>query len=142
MQRSLITFIGAIVVGVALSVATRAQACSASVQDLGAEVYCGKYRGGPKTSFYKTPDGRLGTFYAFDDLGHLLDYLPTDDEMRARPRTSWRPAGPATRLPEEQMNVQVPAYIVAIKPGEDDHDLHVIISDAPQGRNREFMNVR
>jgi hypothetical protein len=39
------------------------------------------------------------------------------------------------------MNVQVPAYIVAVKPREDDHDLHVIISDRTRGADRYFMNV-
>jgi len=47
-----------------------------------------------------------------------------------------------SRLPEEQANVQVFAYIVAVKSREDDHDLHVIISNRPRGgANREFMNV-
>jgi hypothetical protein len=139
MRRSLITFTGAVVIGVAISVAGPALACTPSVPDLGPEVYCGKYRGGPKTSFYKTPDGRLGTFFHYDNLAHLLDSLPSDDEMRQL--ATWRPAGPPARLAEENQNVEVPAYIVAVKPGEDDHDLHVIISDRPRGANRHFMNV-
>jgi hypothetical protein len=40
-----------------ISAAALALACSQP--DLGPEVYCGTYRGGPKTSFYKTAAGRL-----------------------------------------------------------------------------------
>lgn len=117
-----------------------ALACSSSVDDLGPEIYCGKYRGDVKTSFYTTPDGRLGTFFHYETLADLLDALPTDEDMRAS--TVWSLAGaPAVRLVDEQVNVEVPAYIVAVKPGEDDHDLHVIVSDQPRGRNRVFMNV-
>jgi hypothetical protein len=139
MRHSLITFTRAVVIGVAISVAGPALACTTSVSDLGAEVYCGKYRGGPKTSFYKTPDGRLGTFFHYDTLADLLDALPSDDEMRQL--ATWQPAGPPARLAEESQNVEVPAYIVAVKPGEDDHDMHVIISDRPRGARRHFMNV-
>ena len=53
----------------------------------------------------------------------------------------WRPSGPPSRLVEEMQNVEVPAYIVAVKPGEDDHDLHVIISNRTRGARRHFMNV-
>jgi hypothetical protein len=120
-----------------ISAATPGLACSQP--DMGPEVYCGTYRGGPKTSFYKTADGRLGTFLQYDDLAHLLDSLPSDDEMRQL--GPWRPAGPPARLADENQNVEVPAYIVAVKPGEDDHDLHVIISDRARGANRHFMNV-
>src|SRR5438874_11609721 len=89
-----------------------APALACSQPDLGPEVYCGTYRGDVKTSFYKTPNGRLGTFFHYDTLADLLDNLPSDEDMRQL--TVWRPEGPATRLPEEQMNVQVPVYLVAI----------------------------
>src|SRR5207302_1031295 len=75
----------------------------------------------------------------FNNLVDLLDSLPPDEDMRQL--TVWRPEGPMSRLPEEQANVQVLAYIVAVKPREDDHDLHVIISDRPRGARRHFMNV-
>lgn len=39
------------------------------------------------------------------------------------------------------MDVEVPVYLVAVSLGEDDHDLHVIVSDSARGRNRDFMNV-
>ncbi len=120
-------------------ISTSASVLACSQPDLGPEVYCGTYRGGPKTSFYKTPDGRLGSFFQFDNLTDLLDSLTPDEEMRQL--YTWRPAGPPSRTAEERKNVQVPAYIVAVKPGEDDHDLHVIVSDQPQGANRHFMNV-
>jgi len=115
--------------------------CSASVDDLGPEVYCGKYRGGVKTTFYKTPDGRLGTMFQYPSLADLLDSIPTDDDMRQLTRNWRRGEGPPTRFPDEQMNVEVPVYLVAVSLGEDDHDLHVIVSDSARGRNRDFMNV-
>ena len=97
-----------------ISTAVPALACSQP--DLGPEVYCGTYRGGPKTSFYKTAEGRLGTFFHFNTVSDLLDYLPPDEEMRQL--GAWRPDGPQSRIAEERQNVQVPAYIAAVKPGE------------------------
>ncbi len=138
MPYSLITLARAVAVGVVLSVAAPALACSSP--DLGPEVYCGTYRGGPKTSFYKTDNGRLGTFFHFDNLVDLLDTLPLDNEMRQLP-DAWRPDGSPSRIAEERQNVQLVAYIVAVSPREDDHDLHVIISNRPRGANRRFMNV-
>src|SRR5439155_17164516 len=127
-------------IGLAALVSTAAPALACSSPDLGPEVYCGTYRGGPKTSFYKTANGRLGTFFHFDNLSDLLDYLPPDQEMRQL--GGWGTPGPASRLAEEMQNVEVPAYIVAVKPREDDHDLHVIISNRrSRAANREFMNV-
>ncbi len=124
---------------VAALISTTAPALACSQPDLGPEVYCGTYRGGPKTSFYKTADGRLGTFFHFDNLRDLLDYLLPDQEMRLL--RAWRPDGPQSRIAEERQNVEVPAYIVAVKPGEDDHDMHVIISNRSRGANRDFMTV-
>ena len=76
-----------------ISTAVPALACSQP--DLGPEVYCGTYRGGPKTSFYKTADGRLGTFFQYQNLGHLLASLPPDQEMRQL--GGWGTPGPASR---------------------------------------------
>jgi hypothetical protein len=137
MRYSLITFTHAVAVGGVFLVAAPALACSQP--DMGPEVYCGTYRGGPKTSFYKIANGRLATFLHYDTLVDLLDSLPSDQEMRQL--ATWRPTGPPSRLAEENQNVEVSANIVAVKPGEDDHDLHVIISDRPRGASREFMNV-
>lgn len=61
--------------------------------------------------------------------------------MRQLTRNRRRGEGPPTRFPDEQMDVEVPVYLVAVSLGEDDHDLHVIVSDSARGRNRDFMNV-
>ena len=50
---------------------------------------------------------------------------------------------PKARIEAEQHNVEIPAYIVAVKPGGDDRDLHVIVSDQPSGpRAPAFRHAR
>lgn len=121
----------------ALVVSIPAIACN--MQNIGPEDFCGKYRAGPKTSFFKT-DGQVAPFEHYGDLKALLDTLPGDDEMFAN--GNWSPQrAPKSRLDVEKHNVEVVAYIVAVKPGEDDRDFHVIVSEDPSGRGQIFMNV-
>lgn len=118
--------------------ATPALACN--IPNIGDEVFCGHYRAGPKTTFYKAADGTIAPFEQYDGLPALLSSLPSDDDMRNA--ADWGLAhAPNSRIEAERHNVEIPVYIVAIKPGEDDRDLHVIVSDQPSGPDRVFMNV-
>jgi hypothetical protein len=125
----------------ALSYSSGAFACASSVPDLGSEIYCGKYRGGPKTSFYKV-NGQIADFEQYDTITELLQTLPKDTQMRDG-RYQWGLAtAPTRRVTEERHNVEITTgYIVAVKPNEDDHDFHVIVSDRQSGAGRRFMNV-
>jgi|SRR5665213_2849413 len=125
---------------VLMPVGAWAGGCSRS--DLGPEIFCGTYREVPKTSFNTAPDGTFAKPQVFVSLTDLLGSLPSDSDMRSSGVDFH--GGPATRLPSERVNVQVAAYVVAVKPGEGDHDYHVIISDRPlcaQPCDAVFMNA-
>jgi hypothetical protein len=118
--------------------ADNALACDRT--DIGPEVFCGIYRAGPKTSFYKV-SGQLAQFQKFVDVKELLQSLPKDSSMRDRYNWGLHVA-PTVRVTEERMNVEITTgYIVAVKPGEDDRDFHVIVSDSPNHSGATFMNV-
>jgi hypothetical protein len=105
---------------------------------LGDEDFCGTYRSGPKTSFVKNTNGQLARFETFDDIAALLDWLPTDQAMRDQNHWGLNSA-PLDRIPEERHNVRVTGFLVAVRPGEDDRDFHVIVGSDPE--NGPFMNV-
>ena len=108
--------------------------------DLGPDIFCGTYRAAPKTSFNEGADGTFAAPEVFADLKALRASLTDDQTMRSA--NSFSMPGPASRLPDEQRNVELHAYIVAVQPGEGDHDFHVIISDQPLGTpGAVFMNV-
>lgn len=127
-----------VVVGLLLGFSNVAIACD--MPDIGPETFCGKYRAGPKTSFYKI-QGQLATFEKFEDVKELIQTLPKDEAMRDK--YNWRTTPPPViRVVEERLNVEVAtAYVVAIKAHEDDRDYHVIISDQPTSAGASFMNV-
>ena len=109
-------------------------------RDIGPEVFCGTYRAGPKTSFYKV-NGKIADFVAYANVADLLDALPNDSSMRARYKWSLTRA-PKTRVSEERQNVEIKTgYIVAVKPNEDDRDFHVIVSSSQSKEGATFMNV-
>ena len=125
------------VVGLLLGFSNVAIACD--MPDIGPEIFCGKYRAEPKTSFYKI-QGQLATFEKFEDVKELIQTLPKDEAMRNK--YNWETTSPPViRVVEERLNVEVAtAYIVAIA-HEDDRDYHVIISDRPTSAGASFMNV-
>lgn len=132
-----------VVVGLLLGFSNVAIACG--IPDIGPDTFCGKYRPGPKTSFY-TIQGQLATFEKFDGVKELIQTLPKDEAMRNQ--YNWGTTEPPViRVVEERLNVDVAsAYIVAIRQ-EDDRDYHVIISDQPTTSDQPtsagalFMNV-
>jgi hypothetical protein len=124
-------------VAIALAIANPAFACD---RPIGPEVFCGTYRAGPKTSFYKV-NGQLAEFETFDDVKELVQGLPKDQAMRNKYDWGLK-SGPKRRVIEERLNVEITTgYIVAVKPGEDDRDFHVIVSNSPNRAGATFMNV-
>lgn len=125
------------VVAVGLIASARAFGCD---KPIGPEDFCGTYRADAKTSYYKGHDEQIAPFEKYADLRALLAALPSDQDMRAQ--ADWSlDAAPTSRLEAEDHNVEVKAYVVAVKPGEADRDLHVIVSDGPSGTGKVFMNV-
>lgn len=116
-----------------------AQACSKP--DLGPEIFCGSYRAGVKTSFNRDPQGAFAPVRSFGGITGLLASLPPDDVFRAQGVDFTLHGAPDARVADERQNVEVWGYVVAVKPREDDHDFHVIISDGPLGKGSVFMNV-
>jgi hypothetical protein len=101
--------------------------------------------------------GRIVPVQAFADLGKLLDSLPPDAKMRQkypdlRPRSlkakqaqQSGDTGPQTRKDEELRNVEVTAWICAVKyewGKTGDNDFHVILSsNATAGAGAKFMTI-
>lgn len=109
-------------------------------RDIGPEVFCGTYRAGPKTSFYKV-NGKIADFEEYANISDLIDAVPNDASMRRRFNWSLQKA-PKTRVVDERHNVEIKtAYIVAVKPNEDDRDFHVIVSSSDSKNDAIFMNV-
>src|SRR5439155_8487705 len=74
---------------------------------------------------------------AFPDLRALLATLPMDDAMRSLGISKeWE----SDRVAQEKRNVEVSAYIYAVK-FEDDHDYHVIVGTDPSDADPVFFNV-
>ena len=134
------TIIGAIAAAV-LCASDAAWADGCSQPDLGPDIFCGTYREGPKTSFVNDGNGAFATPQAYGGLTGLLATLPSDDIVRNSGVDFSLHRAPSIRLGIEQHNVDVLAYVVAVKPGEGDHDFHVIISDGQLGKGTVFMNV-
>lgn len=107
-------------------------------KDIGPDDFCGSYRADPKTTYLKASDGTMVPFEHVGGVSDLLGrLLPSDDAMREK--YDWGiSSAPGDRVPEELRNVQLDAYIVAVKPCEDDRDYHVIIKDENAD---EYMNV-
>src|SRR5437016_1381699 len=117
-----------------------ANAAVACDRPIGLEVFCGTYRAGPKTSFYKI-NGQLAEFEQFDDVKELIQTLPKDQAMRRKYDWGLQTA-PKTRVVEERLNVEISTgYIVAVKPGEEDRDFHVIVSNKRNRAGATFLNV-
>jgi hypothetical protein len=104
-------------------------------------VFAGKHRAGPKTS---TDDSEVEAEYA--SLTALFETLPSDQDMQEQFESLVEETGDPkakyseVRLPDEQRNVRVQAWLYAVK-SEDDMDFHVIIGSSRHKSEAEFMNV-
>jgi hypothetical protein len=136
MMASLSSLYGFAIVIAAIAWASGAQAqCD---RPIGPDDFCGTYRAGPKTGYVKAGDGMIAPFQDVGGVSNLLDtLLSTDDDMRSRYDWGLNSA-PANRVSEEMHNVELNAYVVAVKPCESDRDYHVIIKDESAMR---YMNV-
>jgi hypothetical protein len=116
----------------------------------------GHWRRPVKTSIARR-DGQIVRVQKFDDLGNLLASLPSDAEMRqqhkdlnprslkAKQAQQSGDTGPQTRKDEELRNVQVTAWVCAVKyewGKTGDNDFHVILSsNATAGAGAKFMTI-
>jgi hypothetical protein len=128
----------------------------ALISDLEFAPFEGHWHRPVKTSIARK-DGRTVPVQAFADLGKLLDSLPPDAKMRQkypdlRPRSlkakqgqQSGDTGPQTRKDEELRNVEVTAWICAVKyewGKTGDNDFHVILSNnAAAGAGSKFMTA-
>lgn len=102
-------------------------------------VFAGQYRAAVKTSFVTDGQGHVAPFQNRGSVSDLLNYLNGEHDGVVRNDTAmraahqWHSADVATsRTTEEQENVLITGYIVAINPHEDDNDFHVIVRDDTQ----------
>src|SRR5437763_17126578 len=72
---------------------------------IGPEVFCGTYRAGPKTTFYKI-NRQIADFEIYANVKDLIQALPKDQSMRTRYDWGLKTA-PKTRVVEERHNVEV-----------------------------------
>jgi hypothetical protein len=98
--------------------------------------YAGTYRKIPKTTIVRNSSA-IAPYQKQASVQALRSFLPSDAAMRQKNYKS------AQRLPEEEHNVQVDAFIYAIKievktspTGSGDNDFHVIIGDKPKNLQR------
>lgn len=95
-----------------------------------------KFRGhdrkGPKTTIAP------GTIETFANVEALIATLPADADMRNRTPPLTKQTD--FRLPEENRNVRVTAWIYAIK-YEADQDWHMIIGTSPQDSTPSYFNA-
>ncbi|MDX2132196.1 MAG: hypothetical protein SFY69_09095 [Planctomycetota bacterium] len=114
---------------------------SASGEVLRAQ-YTGKHRKGPKTSI--VADAPVEDEYG--SIEDLFATLPSDQDMMEAFAELVEETGEASakyaefRLPDEQRNVRVRAWLYAVK-FESDKDFHVIIGSTRSKSTAEFMNV-
>jgi hypothetical protein len=104
-------------------------------------LFDGHHRKGPKTTI---SDAAAESKYA--RLEDLLDTLPADEDMIESLEGLVEETGDAngkfaeSRLPDEERNVRVKAWIYAVK-YEDDKDFHVILGSSRTKSKAHFMNA-
>jgi hypothetical protein len=97
------------------------------------DVFAGKYRKTPKTSF------ATGTVKSFTRLNSLLGPLPRDKAMSQQNPQLLTKADTA-RITSEKRNVKVPAFVYWAA-SEDDRDFHIILGSTRQLTSTTiFMN--
>jgi len=93
--------------------------------------FAGNDRGSAKTSIADAP------VESFADLAAFIATLPSDNQMKMLGISKeWE----SDRVMQEKRNVEVTAFIYAVK-FEDDHDYHVIVGSDPADPNPVFFNV-
>jgi hypothetical protein len=97
-----------------------------------ADLFAGTDRKAAKLSISTAPAE------SFADLGALLDSLPADAAMAKAPGMSQ--AEDSRRLPQEERNVTVDAFIYAASK-ETDNDYHLILGGNPSGMVIRYMNA-
>ena len=101
--------------------------------------FAGSYRKSAKTTLAKGPTKN------FANIEALRKVLPTDATMRSKyPHIRDPQKTPKGRLQEEQLNVQVNAWIFAVKlemETNGDGDFHVIMGSSPTLNEDKLMNV-
>jgi hypothetical protein len=128
----------------------------ALISDPAYAAFFGHWRRLVKTSLARS-SGRLVPMQAFPDLGTLLASLLPDVTMRknypdlqarsvqTKQKQQTGDFGPKDRKPEELKNVQVTAWLCAVKyewGKTGDNDFHVILSsDASAGAGSRFMTI-
>ncbi len=96
-----------------------------------ADAFTGSYRKDVKTSIWRV-NGAVAPIEPYQDIESLLSSLPPDAAMRPRldasgpALTEPMSAAASSRLPEEQHNVTVPAYLRYVRK-ETDNDYHLIL---------------
>jgi hypothetical protein len=95
------------------------------------EEFLGTSRKASKTSISKSP------VEDFSTLRELVAALPSDEQMRQKqiPRDAT-----SSRVPEEDRNVKVNAYIYAARK-EADNDYHLILGTSPEANDRVFLTA-
>src|SRR5215468_8709425 len=128
----------------------------ALISDPDYSAFYGHWRRPVKTSLARS-GGRTVPVQNYADLGALLASLPPDKQMRQKykdlharsPQTKGKQQsgdfGPQDRKPEELRNVQVSAWICAVKfewGKTGDNDFHVILSsNATAGAGAKFIGI-
>jgi hypothetical protein len=113
----------------------RAPAPTAARRPSDGEHFAGSARKDAKTSFAQAPVETFASPGALiDSLLKGQDPASNDAEMRAKAKHS------AGRLPEEQRNVKVNAFLYATKK-EADNDFHMLIGGDPDRGDRRFMTA-
>lgn len=93
--------------------------------------FAGEHRGSAKTSIADAP------VESFADLAAFIATLPGDVQMRMLGiGEEWE----SDRVMQEKRNVEVNAFLYAVK-FEEDHDYHVIVGSDPAGPDLIFFNV-
>jgi hypothetical protein len=93
--------------------------------------FTGSYRKDVKTSIWRV-NGAVAPPEQYQDIGSLLSSLPPDEQMRptldasAPAMLALTAVAASSRLPAEQKNVSVPAYLHYVRK-EGDNDYHLIL---------------
>jgi hypothetical protein len=105
-------------------------------EDCDGEIFAGQDRKKAKTSTYH------GTLKHFDNVGDILKWLPSDDDMRKNHEPKISTACDCGRTPEEQYAVKIEsAYLYGIY-REKDNDFHVIIGNGDWGgSSMKLLNI-
>jgi hypothetical protein len=112
-------------------------------------VFAGNYRKAVKTAIFRDASGQIVPAQPVADIPTLLASVPKDDAMRtkypdmvldATATPEQKLAAVPVRVPEEQRNVTIPAWIWYVKK-ETDNDFHVIVGSSADPTAVTYMNV-